>query len=187
MASLIWQDVKKQTLKQCWCKLYPLIMFEEADDSDFEGFGGKRYSVVSELREMGGGVKLSVTDEVLKEWVDVDKDEAVTFTLTDEELINAIIEDNLEKMTEADSEEDGPEPKVAWKDAANGLAVFVKFAEQCCYMSTRDVMSLHCTQNEFLLQRGKSCKQADIRNYFKVGCKRKKEWQTSTEDSDKLK
>ena len=33
----------------------------------------------------------------------MDVDEAVTFTLTDEELINAVIEENHEKMTEADS------------------------------------------------------------------------------------
>ena len=75
-------------------------------------------------------------------------------------------------MTEADSEEDdNPEPKVSWKDAAKCLAVFVKFAEQCAYMNTRDVMDLHCIQNEFLLQRGKSCKQMELREFMKVGGK----------------
>ena len=59
-----------------------------------------------------------------------------------------------------------PEPKVLWRDAAKGLAVFVKFAEQCTYMTTRDVMAVHCIQNEFSLQRGKSCKQRDIREFF---------------------
>ena len=38
-------------------------------------------------------------------------------------------------------------------------------------MNTHDVMALHCIQNEFLLQRGKSCKQMDIREIMKVGCK----------------
>ena len=104
-------------------------------------------------------------------WVQT-QDEAVTFTLTDEELIS---EENHEKMIEADSEEeDDPEPKVSWKEAAKGLVVFVKFPKQCSYMTTRDVMSIHCIQNELLLQRCMSCKQVDIRNYFKVGCKGKR-------------
>lgn len=106
MASLTWLDVKQQTLMR---KLYPLIMFEAEDKSNSEGFGKK--SVVSELRETDGSAKLSVTDEALEERVDVDKDEAITFTLTDEELINAVIEENHEKMTEADGEEDDLEPK----------------------------------------------------------------------------
>ena len=68
------------------------------------------------------------------------KDEAVTFTQSDEALVNAVLEERYEKITEVDSEEeDDPEPKVSWRDAAKGLAVFVKFAEQCTYMTTRDV------------------------------------------------
>lgn len=120
---------------------------------DFKGFPcARKKSVMTELKEMGGCDKLSVTDEALQEWVDVDNSEAVTFTLSDEELINAVIQERHNKMTEEDNEEeDDPEPKVSWKDAAKGLAVFVKFAEQCTYMNTRDVMALHCIQNEFLL------------------------------------
>lgn len=116
MASLAWQDIKQQTLMRCWRKLYPLIMFEDegSDDDDFEGFGGPRHkSVVCELVEMGGRAKLNVTDEEVEDWVNGDKDEGVTFTEADSE------------------EEDDPEPKVSWRDAAKGLAIFVKFAERC--------------------------------------------------------
>ena len=50
-----------------------------------------------------------------------DKDEAVTFTLSDEDLIDVVLEERYEKITEADSkEEDGPESKVLWRDAAKG-------------------------------------------------------------------
>ncbi|XP_063843933.1 jerky protein homolog [Scylla paramamosain] len=85
MASLAWLDVKRQTLMRCWCKLYPLMMCDDEDDEEFEGFvDGMKNSVVSELREMGGNVQLKVTDEALQEWVDVDENQAVTFTLTDE-------------------------------------------------------------------------------------------------------
>ncbi|KAK3862648.1 hypothetical protein Pcinc_031507 [Petrolisthes cinctipes] len=73
MASLAWQDVKQQTLKRSWRKLYPLVMFvEEEGDEDFEGFAAVRRkpavsesremrgaAVVSELREMGGAAKLN--------------------------------------------------------------------------------------------------------------------------------
>ena len=114
-----------------------------------------------------------------------DKDETVTFTLSDEDLIDAVLEERYKKITEADSEEeDDPEPKVSWRNAAKGLAVFVKFTEQCTYMTTRDVMAVHCIQNEFLLQRGKSCKQRDIREFFKVGHKAKKIVQPTIEASD---
>ena len=126
-------------------------------------------SVVSELREMRGNVQLKVTDEALQEWVDVDENQAVTFTLTDEKLIKAVAEDHLEKISDdSDDDDDDNEPKVTWEQAAKHIAGFVRFAEQCTYMSTRDVMTLHCIENEFLLQRSKSFKQGDIRNYFKV-------------------
>lgn len=187
MASLAWEDIKQQTLMRCWRKLYPLIMFEDegSDNEDFEGFGGARQkSVVRELVEMGGLATLNVTDEAVEEWVNSDEDEAVTFTISDEDLIDAALKERCEKMTEADSEEDDPEPKVSWRDAAKGLAVFVKFAEQCTYMTTRDVMALHCIQNEFLLRRGKSCKQRDIREFLKGGCKAKKGIQPTTDDDD---
>ena len=153
-------------------------MFEDegSDEDDFEGFGGLRHkSVVRELVEMGGRAKLNVTDEEVEEWVNGDKDEAVTFTLSDEDLIDAVLEERYEKKTGANSEkEDDPEPKVTWRDAAKGLAVFVKFAEQCTYMTTRDVMAVHCIQNEFLLQRGKSCKQRDIRVFLKLDIRLRK-------------
>lgn len=62
---------------------------------------------------------------------------------------------------------------VSWKEAAKVLAVFVKFAQQCS--------CINCIQNEFLLQRGKICKQVDIRNYFKVSSQGKKVQQTSVQ------
>ena len=99
--------------------------------------------------------------------MDVDENQAATFTLTDEELIKAVAEDHLEKISDDDDDDDN-EPKVTWEQAAKHIAGFVRFAEQCTYMSTRDVMTLHCIENEFLLQRSKSFKQGDIRNYFKV-------------------
>ncbi|KAK4292089.1 hypothetical protein Pmani_035121 [Petrolisthes manimaculis] len=75
---------------------------------------------------------------------------------------------NHSKLTKADSEEDDdPESQVSWQDAVKGQSVFIKFAEQCTYMNTHDVMSLHYIQNEFLLQRGKNCRQRDIREYMK--------------------
>ncbi|XP_063841019.1 tigger transposable element-derived protein 1-like [Scylla paramamosain] len=127
MALLAWLDVKRQTLMRCWRKLYPLMMCDDEDDEEFEGFvGGMKNLVVSELREMGGNVQLKVTDEALQEWVDVDKNQAVTFTLTDEELINDVVEDHLEKISDdSDDDDDDNEPKVTWEQAAKYIAGFV--------------------------------------------------------------
>ena len=61
---------------------------------------------------------------------------------------------------------------------------FVKFAEQSTYMTARDVMAIHCIQNEFLLQRGKSCKQMDIRDFFRGGCRARNSAQPTSETSD---
>ena len=89
---------------RCWRKLYPRD--EGSDDDDFEDFGGPRHkSVVRELVEMGGRAKVNVTDEEAEEWVNGDKDEVVTFTLSDEDLIDAVLEERYEKITQADSEE----------------------------------------------------------------------------------
>ena len=69
---------------RCWRKLYSLMMVDDENDEEFEGFGGgMKNSVVSELREMGGNVQLKVTDYALQEWMDMDENQAVTFTLTD--------------------------------------------------------------------------------------------------------
>ena len=108
---------------RCWHKLYPLMMVDDANDEEFEGFGGGIKNLeVSKLREMGGNVQLKVTtDEALQEWVDVDENQAVTFTLTDEELINAVVEDHLEKISDDSDDDDDNEPKVTWEQAAKHI------------------------------------------------------------------
>ena len=53
-------------------------------------------------------------------------------------------------------------------------------------MSTHDVISLHCIQNEFLLQRGRSCKQRDIRDFMKVGSKAKKSDEQHSDSQPRL-
>ncbi|XP_076062326.1 uncharacterized protein LOC143037679 [Oratosquilla oratoria] len=79
---------------------------------------------------MGYRAKLCISDEAIQVCVDMDSDRAATFSLSDDEILQSLPDEHA-KMTEADSEEDDPEMKVSWKDAAKGLAVFVKFAEQC--------------------------------------------------------
>ncbi|KAK4317465.1 hypothetical protein Pmani_011467 [Petrolisthes manimaculis] len=150
-------------------QIYNADETEEEGDEDFKGFGAVRHKpVVSELREMSGAAKLNVSDKALRDWVDVDMKESVTLSLTDDEIIQSVLDEQHSKLTEADSEEeDDPEPRVSWQDAMKGLSVFIKFAEQCTYMNTHDVISLHCIQNEFLLQRGENCRQRDIREYMK--------------------
>ncbi|KAK4320311.1 hypothetical protein Pmani_008817 [Petrolisthes manimaculis] len=113
---------------------------------------------------MSGAAKLNVSDKALQEWVDVDMKKSVTLSFTDDEIIQSVLDEQHSKLTEADGEEeDDPEPRVSWQDAMNGLSVFIKFAKQCTYMNAHEVISLHCIQNEFLLQRGKNCRQRDIR------------------------
>ncbi|KAK4321077.1 hypothetical protein Pmani_008095 [Petrolisthes manimaculis] len=144
---------------------------KEEGDEDFEGFGAVRHKpVVSELIQMSGAAKLNVSDKALREWVVVDMKESVTLSLTDDEIIQSVLDEQHSKLTEADSEEeDDPKPRVSWQDTMKGLSVFIKFAEQCTYMNTHEVISLHCIQNEFLLQRGKNNRQRDIREYMKSG------------------
>uniref|UniRef100_UPI00398F1AAA jerky protein homolog n=1 Tax=Pristiophorus japonicus TaxID=55135 RepID=UPI00398F1AAA len=38
--SLAWREVKNTTLKRCWCKLWPNVIFEDSasDDEEFKGF-----------------------------------------------------------------------------------------------------------------------------------------------------
>ncbi|XP_063876814.1 jerky protein homolog [Scylla paramamosain] len=61
-----------------------------------------------------------------KEWVDVDENQAITFTLTDEELINAVV-DHLEKISDdSDDDDDDNEPKVTWEQVAKHIAGFVR-------------------------------------------------------------
>ena len=69
--------------------------------------------------------------------MEVDENQAVTFTLTDEELINAVVEDHLEKISDdSDDDDDDNEPKGTREQAMKHIAGFVRFAEQCTYMST---------------------------------------------------
>ncbi|KAK4296722.1 hypothetical protein Pmani_030800 [Petrolisthes manimaculis] len=151
-------------------QIYNADETEEEGDEDFEGFGAVRHTpVVSELIQMSGAAKLNVSDKTLQKWVDVNMKGSVTLSLTDDEIIQSVLDEQQSKLTEADSEEDDdPEPRVSWQDAMKGLSVFIKFAEQCTYMNTHEVISLHCIQNEFLLQRGKNCRQRDIREYYEV-------------------
>ena len=86
-------------------------------------------------------------------------------TITDEDLINALMNSDPESkiLGNASSDEGIAREKIYWDEAADAYSTLVKFAKSWPCYSTQEVMQLHILHSTFLQKRKECTKQADIR------------------------
>ncbi|KAK4313438.1 hypothetical protein Pmani_015221 [Petrolisthes manimaculis] len=108
-----------------------------------------------------------MTADDIAEWLDVDADLQGEEELTDEAIINSIIEPAKPKEEEEEGEEEVPdEVKITWKDAAAYFDGMVKFVEQNRNYNGAEVINFHILRNDFHTKRAQAVKQANIRDLF---------------------
>lgn len=111
--------------------------------------------------------RVKIADDLFEdefmEWVEADKNEPTEETLTDEHIINKVLNPTM-PMDEVSDKEDEVDTStsctVTWKQAAVLLRTFMEFAGKNDQYSA-GVRSL------FYERRSRSVKQADIRDFFR--------------------
>ncbi|GBM06881.1 hypothetical protein AVEN_147824-1 [Araneus ventricosus] len=124
--------------------------------------------VLDVVRSADNPLKPLPEDEV-EEWLLIDENEPVEQELTDEDIINIVVNpqptQNLEE-SDSDAETEGKE-KISWAEAAESLKQFISFAEASTSYSASEIIDFHIIRNKFYTKRQKSRKQKDIRDFFK--------------------
>ncbi|XP_069780147.1 jerky protein homolog [Narcine bancroftii] len=186
--SCAWNSVKSETLRRCWQKLWPIIIFEEGSDEEDEikgfstyGMSKKVYDEVSELVN-SAREKMPLSQIDLDEWLNVDQDAPVTHTLNTEEIIQAVKNRGKENQAEEESDEEVEEvEEVSWKSAIAAFETVIAFAEQQSFLTSQHVMQLYVMQNLTLHERRRAFKQANVRTVFKKAAQKAPSTSTALE------
>lgn len=178
-----WEEVKNSTLRKAWRKLWPAVMLYDADEDEaFEGFPVQRVNKKKQLtKELLEYVKQARAPEVkevlasdtieddLEAWLDCDNQAPTTQTLTDEEIIEMVVNPHPVPDNHSDSEddEDDGNSQVTWDDAQQGLEKFISFMETRNEFTTQEVMNQYMLHSRFLSYRRASSKQLTLQETFK--------------------
>ncbi|KFM65526.1 Jerky protein, partial [Stegodyphus mimosarum] len=161
-----WNQVKNTTLQKCWRKLWPAA--NPASDltlqtDEEENHQDALTKVLDVVRSTDNPLKNLPEDEV-EEWLLIDENEPVEQELTDEDIINIVVNpqptQNLEE-NDSDAETEEKE-KISWAEAAESLNKFISFAEASTSYSASEIIDFHIIRNKFYTKRQKSRKQKDI-------------------------
>jgi hypothetical protein len=104
-----------------------------------------------------------------EEWIEIDKGAEVTETITDEQIIDSVINPEKSKVAEDSEEEDliVEQEKVSWNTAEQYTQGLIKFMEQSPNFSLQEFMQAQAVQNVMIKKKQTCFKQADIRTLFK--------------------
>jgi len=96
----------------------------------------------------------------------------VSSTVTDEDLINALMNSDPESkiLGNSSSDEEVAREKISAK-AADACSARLKFVKSWPCYSAQEVMQLHILHSTFLQKQKECAKQAEIRQMFQQACK----------------
>lgn len=159
--ALSWSQVKEVTLQRCWRKLWPNTVVEEED----------LVTVTEVLDIIKGGSKdnplENICEEEILEWVEIDKNEPTEEELTDEGIVQSVLNPQPVNLEPESDDETEKKEQVSWVEAADALNKFIAFAESHKSYNCAEVINLHIIRNDFLKKRSYSKKQKDIRDFLK--------------------
>lgn len=162
--ALAWSQVKKVTLQRSWRKLWPCAATVDEEENAITDSCSE---VLDTIKDAPSDNPLnSLSQDEMMEWVDIDKDEAIVEELTDEAIIQSVLNPQTAKEVESDDEEGETSNQVTWSEASSALTTFINFAESSRLYNTAEVMNLHILRNNFFKKRAESRKQKDIRDYL---------------------
>ena len=164
-------QVKNTTLQKFWRKLWPAanpasdLTLQTDEEENHQDALTKLLDVV---RSADNPLKNLPEDEV-EEWLLIDENEPVEQELTDEDIINIVVNPQpTQNLEESDSDAETKEKeKISWAEAAESLNKFISFAEASTSYSASEIIDFHIIRNKFYTIRQKSRKQKDIRDFFK--------------------
>jgi hypothetical protein len=146
-----------------------------SDEEDFEGFNVRPAQTTA--KQILETVKAAPADYPLtklqeneiEEWIEIDKGAEVTETITDEQIIDSVVNPEKSKVAEDCEEQDliVEQEKVSWNTAEQYIQGLIKFMEQSPNFSAQEVVQAHALRNVLIKKKQICFKQADIRTLFK--------------------
>lgn len=104
--------------------------------------------------------------EEILEWVDSDMNEPIEEELTDEAIVQSVVNPQPINLEEPDSDDGDERKRVSWGKASDALNKFITFVETSSLYNCAEIIDLHVVRNNFLKKRGDSRKQKDIRVFL---------------------
>lgn len=164
-AALAWTDVKEDTLKKSWHKLWPDVMPKNAENAEVPSIVQNHSELMTAIADLQPDNPIAhLTEEEIVEWVEADKDESIEEVLTHKAI--SVLNPMLLKETDSDEEVEQVNP-ITWKQATDALNTFITFTENNSSFNDAEIMNLHILRNEFYKKRATSKKQTDLHGLFK--------------------
>ena len=94
----------------------------------------------------------NLSEDEVEEWLLIDENEPVEQELTDEDIINSVLNPQpTQNLEESDSDAEMEEKeKISWAEAAESLNKFISFAEASTSYSASEIIDFHIIRNKFL-------------------------------------
>lgn len=157
-----WDELKPDTLRKSWRKLWPEVMTEIEQTED-----GKNdtQEIVKDLQTLEPNVS---ANEVEKWITECDKDCETYEELNDDHIVAAVMENDGEETVNEDSdgEEDEPPARISHTDAKNAFDVALQYIEQNPTSTPMDILWIKKWRDTAAKSRISSAKQKSITDFF---------------------
>lgn len=158
-----WGDMRPDTLKKSWCKLWPAKTAEN-EEIGSQDTDTSVHVIVNDLQTLQLDVQLNDVDE----WLRGDDDDCETNEeLNDDQIIAAVLQ--VEDETENEDPDDDYElpARVSHTDAKQAFDVALQYIEQNSTSTPMDILWIKKWRNIASQSRLSSAKQKNITDFFR--------------------
>jgi hypothetical protein len=168
-----WDNVTPTVLKRCWRNMLPATIFnEDESDTEFLGFhsskdNGDVAEFVNYVKRLNAGPDQSEND--LEEWIECKKNAPVSQTLTDSEIIDAVLGRELNESEDSDHSNGliDEENKMTMAETILCCDSLINFMEGKSFTTEQEIMQMYRLKEKFEKERHSKSKQTTLTDLFK--------------------
>lgn len=130
-----WTEVKPDTLKHSWRKLWPEVITEidqiEDEQNDMQ-------EIINSLQTIDENIPVGE----IEEWIECDKNCETSEVFNDDQIVAAVLEHDCEEYVNEDSDGDHDEPtsRISHTDAKNTFEIGFQYIEQNAASTPIDIL-----------------------------------------------
>lgn len=153
-----WDELKPDTLRKSWRKLWPQVMTENEHTEDEQN--NDALEIVKDLQTLEPNVPANEVEEWINE---CDKDCDTFEELNDDQIVAAV---SQETVNEDSDGEDEPSTRISHNDAKNAFDIALQYIEQNPTSTPMDVLWIKKWRDTAAKSRITSAKQKCITDFF---------------------
>lgn len=153
-----WDELKPDTLRKSWRKLWPQVMTENEHTEDEQN--NDALEIVKDLQTLEPNVPANEVEEWINE---CDKDCDTFEELNDDQIVAAV---SQETVNEDSDGEDEPPTRISHNDAKNAFDIALQYIEQNPTSTPMDVLWIKKWRDTAAKSRITSAKQKCITDFF---------------------